>query len=124
MIATTEYKSYQIILELVTAVLYVGWFVAGILIYNFDPPAEGEILKQNCMLASLIATATVYLLFSTWSILPANNSLIRTRKYDDGIYEYRLQCERRFRNIAYIIKLVLYPAIVYLGLYNYYIYMI
>lgn len=118
MIATTKYKKWQLVMELITLGAAVCWFITGLVLYFNYVPAE-QILKHNMLIYSLIFTAFVYLGFSVITILPADNGLIKTKKYIDGSHELRYGRESALRSVFLWVKLICLLLCVLLGTFCY-----
>lgn len=120
MLKRTKYKRSQFVLEWVTLGLFIAWFVAAmILLYNFCD-RENEILKRNLLMMSIIFDFFAYFGFSSMSVLPADNALIKTGKYVGGTKEYRYNKESRLRSLALGAKIVSSVLVAFMGLYKYF----
>ena len=119
MIATTQYKTWQLALELITLAIAAGWMITGLILYfNYVP--EGEILKHNMLIYSMIFTVLAYLGFSVITVLPADNGLIKTKKYADGDKELRYRRESLLRTVFLWVKLAVLLLCVLMGTFCYF----
>ena len=119
MIVRTKYKRWQFVMEWVTLGLYIAWFVAGLILLNFFCDYEHEILKRNLLLISFVLDILAYLGFTHMSLLPHNNSLIKTQKYQKGTAEYQYLKESRLRSAALIAKTACILVIAFVGVSQY-----
>jgi len=119
MLKRTKYKRSQFVLEWVTLGLFIAWFVAALILLNNFCDRENEILKRNLLMMSIIFDFFAYFGFSAMSVLPADNALIKTRRYMSGTKEYRYRKESGLRSIALILKLVSVVLVAFMGLYKY-----
>ena len=119
MIATTKYKKWQLVLELITLAIAAGWMITGLILYfNYVP--EGEILKHNMLIYSMIFTVLAYLGFSVITVLPADNGLIKTKKYADGDSDLRYRRESLLRTVFLWVKLIVLMLCVLMGSFCYF----
>lgn len=119
MIATTKYKKWQLVLELITLAIAAGWMITGLILYfNYVP--EGEILKHNMLIYSMIFTVLAYLGFSVITVLPADNGLIKTKKYADGDSDLRYRRESLLRTVFLWVKLIVLLLCVLMGSFCYF----
>lgn len=121
MIKRTKYKRYQFVLEWVTLGLAAAWLTAALVLLNYFCDREHEILKRNLLMISMVLDFFAYFGFSAMSVLPANNSLIKTSKYSNGVKEYQYKKESGLRTFALIAKLVSTVIIAFIGLCTYFI---
>ena len=119
MIQRTRYKRWQFVLEWVTLGLYLAWFIAGLILLNWFCDPEEEILKRNLLLITFILDPLAYLGFSSMSILPHNNGLIKTGEYVRGTKEYQYKKESLLRSFALIAKIICIMIIVFIGISQY-----
>lgn len=120
MVKRTKYKRYQFVLEWVTFGLAAVWLIAAIILLNYFCDQEHEILKRNLLMMSIILDVLAYFGFSAMSVLPANNSLIKTRKYCNGVKEYQYKQESNLRTFALIAKIAATVIIAFIGLCKYF----
>lgn len=120
MVKRTKYKRYQFVLEWVTFGLAAVWLIAAIILLNYFCDQENEILKRNLLMMSIILDVLAYFGFSAMSVLPANNSLIKTRKYCNGVKEYQYKQESNLRTFALIAKIAATVVIAFIGLCKYF----
>ena len=121
MLTRTKYKRYQFVLEWVTLGMAVAWLIAALILLNFYCDQENEILKRNLLMMSIILDFFAYFGFSSMSVLPADNLIIKTRKYVIGDKIFRYKKESYLRNFALISKIVSILIIAFMGLYKYFI---
>ena len=119
MIQRTRYKRWQFVMEWVTLGLYAAWFIAGLILLNHFCDTEEEILKRNLLLISFVLDILAYLGFTSISLLPHNNALIKTENYTKGAYEYQYRKESRLRTIAIIAKMICIVIITFIGISQY-----
>ena len=119
MIQRTRYKRWQFVMEWVTLGLYIAWFIAGLILLNYFCDAEEEILKRNLLLISFVLDILAFLGFTSISLLPHNNALIKTESYTKGTHEYQYKKESRLRTLAIIVKIVCILIITFIGISTY-----
>ena len=119
MIQRTRYKRRQFVMEWVTLGLYAAWFIAGLILLNCFCDQETEILKRNLLLISFVLDVLAFLGFTSISLLPHNNALIRTEKYTKGTREYQYKKESRLRSIAITAKIACILVITFIGISQY-----
>ncbi|MCM1054404.1 MAG: hypothetical protein NC394_02680 [Bacteroides sp.] len=119
MVKRTKYKRCQFVLEWVTLGLAAAWLTAALVLLNYFCDRENEILKRNLLMLSIIFDVLAYFGFSAMSVLPANNSLINTKKYGNGTKEYQYKRESGLRNFALAAKIAAAVIAVFMGLYKY-----
>ncbi len=120
MLKRTKYKRSQFVLEWVTLGLAIAWLVAALILLNNFCARENEILKRNLLMISIILDFFAYFGFSSMSVLPADNMIIKTGKYSSGEKEYRYKKESDLRSFALIAKIVSVVIIAFIGLYKYF----
>ena len=119
MVQRTKYKRWQFVMEWVTLVLYIAWFIAGLILLNNFCDQEQEILKRNLLLISFILDVLAFLGFTSISFLPHNNALIKTERYIVGTNEYRYKKESRLRTLAIFAKIICILIIALIGISTY-----
>ena len=119
MIVRTKYKRWQFVMEWVTLGLYIAWFIAALILLNYFCDQETEILKRNLLMMSFILDVLAYLGFTSMSLLPHNNGLIKTESYVKGTKEYQYKRESRLRSLALIAKAVCILIIAFIGISQY-----
>ena len=93
--------------------------ITGLILYfNYVP--EGEILKHNMLIYSIIFTVLAYLGFSVITVLPADNGLIKTKKYADGDSDLRYRRESLLRTVFLWVKLIVLLLCVLMGSFCYF----
>lgn len=119
MIVRTKYKRWQFVLEWVTLGLYIAWFIAGLILLSWFCDQEEEILKRNLLMMTFILDPLAYLGFTSMSLLPHNNGLIKNGDYVRGTKEYQYKKENLLRSFALIAKLICIVIIVFIGIAKY-----
>ena len=119
MIVRTRYKRWQFVMEWVTLGLYIAWFIAGLILLKFFCDSEAEILKRNLLLMSFVLDVLAYLGFTSMSLLPHNNGLIKNSSYIKGTKEYQYKKESLLRSFAIIAKTVCILIITFIGISQY-----
>lgn len=119
MIQRTKYKRWQFVMEWATLGLYIAWFVIGLILLNYFCDQEQEILKRNLLLISFVLDVLAFLGFTSISLLPHNNALIKTEKYAKGTHEYQYKKESRLRTLALFAKLLCILIITFIGISTY-----
>ena len=119
MIVRTRYKRWQFVMEWVTLGLYIAWFIAGLILLNYFCDQEVEILKRNLLLISFVLDVLGYLGFTSISLLPHNNGLIKNGSYVKGTKEYQYKKESGLRSFAIIAKTAFILLITFIGISQY-----
>lgn len=121
MVRRTKYKRYQFVLEWVTLGIAALWIIAALVLLNWFCDQETEVFKRNMLLISIVVDIFAYVGFSSMSVLPAGNSLLKTRKYNEGTRQYQSKKESILRDFGLISKIVFTVISAALGLFNYFI---
>ena len=119
MIVRTRYKRWQFVMEWVTLGLYIAWFIAGLILLKYFCDQEEEILKRNLLLISFVLDILAFLGFTSMSLLPHNNALIKTESYVKGTKEYQYKRESSLRSIAIFAKTACILLIAFIGISQY-----